>query len=82
MRVYWRDCTILSPIGKNTDLYWRKYSGHSPIGESHDDVLTKVHHTFAIGECPVDESLISEVPLAGCSDKCYVHFDAISRSIS
>ncbi|CAF3357127.1 unnamed protein product, partial [Rotaria socialis] len=42
--------------------YWRKYSGLSPIGEAPPNVLVKVQWTFAIGESPIGESLIGEIP--------------------
>ena len=44
------------------EITWRKSSGHSPIGESAGDKMAKVHWTFAIGESPICESLIGEVP--------------------
>ncbi|CAF4530368.1 unnamed protein product, partial [Rotaria magnacalcarata] len=38
------------------------YSGLSPIGEAPPNVLVKVQWTFAIGESPIGESLIGEIP--------------------
>jgi hypothetical protein len=42
-------------------VYWRNYNGLSPIGESRGGILAKVKWTFAIGECPIGESLIGEI---------------------
>jgi hypothetical protein len=44
------------------EINWRKCNGHSPIGECTGDKLAKVHWTLAIGESPIYESLIGEVP--------------------
>ena len=52
-------CQLANVRGIN----WRKYSGHSPIGEFAGDKLAKVPWTLAIGESPICESLIGEVPV-------------------
>ncbi len=69
IRVYWRkscmrigESTVdIRQLAKVFYMYWRKYSGLSPIGESPVCVLARVQWTFAIGECPVGESLIGEI---------------------
>ncbi len=45
-------------------MYCRKYSGLSPIGEIPGGALAKVRWTFAIGESPIGESLIGEIPVS------------------
>ncbi len=45
-------------------VHWRKYGGLSPIGEIPGGVLAKVRWTFAIGESPIGESLIGEIPVS------------------
>jgi len=51
-------------LAKLQRLYWRKYGGLSPIGEVPGGVLAKVQWTFAIGESPIGESLIGEIPIS------------------
>ncbi len=51
-------------MAKFLGVYWRKYGGLSPIGEIPGGVLAKVRWTFAIGESPIGESLIGEIPVS------------------
>ncbi len=46
--------------GKSPWVYWQKSTVLSPIGEIPWGVLAKVQCTFAIGETPIGEILISE----------------------
>ncbi|CAM4855354.1 unnamed protein product [Rotaria socialis] len=55
--------------------YWRKYSGLSPIGEAPPNVLVKVQWTFAIGESPIGESLIGEIP----EPRNFLYFNNIQK---